>query len=1078
MNKIIIILLVALSITMRVQAQYDGSQPSVAPIPPNEAALFKPLAQPVGSFTGTVPTSIPLMTAGKGNLQIPITLNYAGMALKVEEIASSVGLGWSLSAGGSITRAMRGAPDDFPNIGYLYASDKPSNFNNDLGTDSSVFMAEEVLTNQLDLQPDLYYFSCNGLSGKFFFDEHRKVHIQSPTGVSIVPIFLSIPGEGNPIMGWILTDTKGNKYYFGLNKAQTIRIVDAVDLDFSSENGYTTLPPDCYYYITWYLMEMDDMNQENIVRFTYDSSAASFETRAGGYAPLGATVTYACKPSDYYSDDVLSIEATYERYVKTIVTPIDSTVLYNDTGRIDYLGGLRVDSIKQYDLSHNIEHSYHFNYGYFNNGSGTGSYRLYLRSLSDCGNGGTDSLGYTFSYYTGYNLPNYMSAAQDYWGYYNGMDNNTTLIPNGTYNLIGTPVTEFALGDRRAYFPAAMANMLTKITYPSGGYRQFTYENNTALYESVSQVNPDPAYFQTKTLSATTWTTFPTTAPQYQAYFDVNSTNGSVAWNYNIVWAGVYGSYTVTILDSITQRTLFTFTSTSNKTVSLVNGHYLVEFTFNTASSTCTSFTATWNQLQLPSSFIDVYGRAYYTANMNVGGVRVQQINDYDPVTGQTLNTQFKYKLYNYDVDTALTSGLLISIPIIASQGTCTAAIDSCFFYRLWSSSNYPLNSSGSSYVVYPQVRTIQTGNGYTDQYFSFQFDDLSMTPFLTYPYVAPDLSYTRGKLISQRRYDTLGNLLEEDSTNYYGINDPNWGAQLIDSSLAFKIADWVDANGYINAGCWTPYYLTSEFTGPTHSYTISKATNGSLTIRTDYTYYLNPNQPFLKQTNEYFNNGVNLYTNYRYSFSPSTDFIFGLTPTDIALYDTLFNRNYLGTVEVSSQKVSSTQTHLIKGFHNSYAAFNGNRYHLSMQKTYASSSDSLIMNYVQYDSSGNFTEQYLNGGAHTVFLWGYNHNLPIAKITGSTYATCLGYVFYPNIQTPSSDSVLRAEVNKIRTALSGSQAQVTTYTYAPLLGMTSITDPTNTTTYFQYDDHGRLMTTLDLNSNLIRMYLYHLTNP
>ncbi len=52
--------------------------------------------------------------------------------------------------------------------------------------------------------------------------------------------------------------------------------------------------------------------------------------------------------------------------------------------------------------------------------------------------------------------------------------------------------------------------------------------------------------------------------------------------------------------------------------------------------------------------------------------------------------------------------------------------------------------------------------------------------------------------------------------------------------------------------------------------------------------------------------------------------------------------------------------------------------------------------------------------------------------------------------------------------------SQMTTYTYSPLFGMTSRTDPNNVTTFYEYDSFGRLQTTRDTDRNMVQEYEYH----
>jgi len=59
-------------------------------------------------------------------------------------------------------------------------------------------------------------------------------------------------------------------------------------------------------------------------------------------------------------------------------------------------------------------------------------------------------------------------------------------------------------------------------------------------------------------------------------------------------------------------------------------------------------------------------------------------------------------------------------------------------------------------------------------------------------------------------------------------------------------------------------------------------------------------------------------------------------------------------------------------------------------------------------------------------------------------------------------------------------KAQMTTYTYTPLVGMTSSCDASNKVTYYEYDGFGRLKLIRDINGNILKTfkYQYQSTTP
>ena len=70
------------------------------------------------------------------------------------------------------------------------------------------------------------------------------------------------------------------------------------------------------------------------------------------------------------------------------------------------------------------------------------------------------------------------------------------------------------------------------------------------------------------------------------------------------------------------------------------------------------------------------------------------------------------------------------------------------------------------------------------------------------------------------------------------------------------------------------------------------------------------------------------------------------------------------------------------------------------------------------------------------------------------------------------------SSINQLRNVLTS--AQVTTYTYNPLVGMISSTDPKGFTSYYGYDTNGRLNEVYFLNNgvkNILRTYNYHYKN-
>ncbi len=110
----LLFLLVLSGLFSRSFSQFQENIPKAKPIPPNAASMFKVLERPVGTYTGTSPVNFSLCSITSGDLSADISLNYNSTGgIKVEELSSCVGLGFSLADGaGRITQMVRGKPDD------------------------------------------------------------------------------------------------------------------------------------------------------------------------------------------------------------------------------------------------------------------------------------------------------------------------------------------------------------------------------------------------------------------------------------------------------------------------------------------------------------------------------------------------------------------------------------------------------------------------------------------------------------------------------------------------------------------------------------------------------------------------------------------------------------------------------------------------------------------------------------------------------------------------------------------------------------------------------------------------------
>lgn len=81
----------------------DGNHRDYSPKSPEAAAFDRISTIPVSNYTGSLAFSIPIYTLVSGDISLPISLDYQGNAIRVDQEATWVGLNWLLNAGGAIT---------------------------------------------------------------------------------------------------------------------------------------------------------------------------------------------------------------------------------------------------------------------------------------------------------------------------------------------------------------------------------------------------------------------------------------------------------------------------------------------------------------------------------------------------------------------------------------------------------------------------------------------------------------------------------------------------------------------------------------------------------------------------------------------------------------------------------------------------------------------------------------------------------------------------------------------------------------------------------------------------------------
>ena len=157
--------------------------------------------------------------------------------------------------------------------------------------------------------------------------------------------------------------------------------------------------------------------------------------------------------------------------------------------------------------------------------------------------------------------------------------------------------------------------------------------------------------------------------------------------------------------------------------------------------------------------------------------------------------------------------------------------------------------------------------------------------------------------------------------------------------------------------------------------------------------------------------------------------------------------KTYLNGIRISSQNIK-------------YGNFPVGQYNIPrISEIYTETLKSNIKNshkIISYSNKGHIRET-LTNGLSKVTIWGYNDNFPIAEIIGATYSEVSPYI--TNIVNKSNLDIDPTTENDLITYLDAFRAEpqlknflITTYTYNPLIGITSVTPPSGMREIYIYD--------------------------
>lgn len=379
-----------------------------------------------GNYSGRANINIPLYVINTGSIKLPIDLNYYTGGIKSDDDGSWVGINWALNAGGVVGRVKKDK-DDFSPLGYYKVS-------------QGIRECRKIF----DQEPDIFFFNFNGYSGKFMILHHPTL------GYTIKQVKKSNLRITFDNLGWIITTPDGTKYLF--NKVENT----TEQFTTSSGNENETVN----FSSAWYLSSITALNNDRI-DFSYITT--SIRTRKtltiGGINQL----TSVNPPEGVYC---LPAGANLGIAVPTATSIVDIDEVLIDrisflNGNIKFFTDARIDmrtisgygsklnSIKIFRGESNslldIISTFNFEYDYYTNGNLNSPdfyKRLRLVKVKEAG-AGLEKKPYIFSYWRDF------------------IYSDKTADP---YNI--------------GFYNESSMCMLKQIKFPTGGYSNFKFSPN------------------------------------------------------------------------------------------------------------------------------------------------------------------------------------------------------------------------------------------------------------------------------------------------------------------------------------------------------------------------------------------------------------------------------------------------------------------------------------------------------------------------------------------------------------------------------------------------------------------------
>jgi len=1041
------LLAIAMSILPQDVAAQDGVEGyrSLIPQAPDAQAMARAIDIPVNAYTGIPQISIPLYEIKVGELSIPITLSYHAGGILANQEATEVGLGWSLSAGGAITRTIK-CMDDFDAVmGYFsYQQDWDGQFESLYN-----YFDFSHRTFIRDMEPDIFYYSTPSESGKFFFDHNRNAHMVDKRS--------NIRTTANVATNrFELVDARGIRYLYediemtypytnrGMQKVNTTDGgYDAVfngmsHIDYQDSDEFVS---------AWKLTKVITPKGDTIT-FVYEQekyqlpvqeSAAKYSCPAG--ANSGTTLDIGSVPNGLaYSsrknliDGKRLVEIRWRGGVLQLEAEDREDILpYAADAKPKAIKAIRIE-----DGQGNLVKRWLFDYGYFNPNPNSQYPHLFKRlKLEAVKDALADSIGYGFTYDESGQLPAKNTRNTDYWGYFNGSTQGKDYVcPVVMDGLLYTG------GDKEVSFQHMRLGTLLSMTNMTGGTTSFTFECN--------KVVTDVGYFEYKDMQTSVMASR-SESQWYSEFGPISTDTITVDYRQRVTVSATASNY-----DDIDIETEYTFQDHIGSPFQLLS---LDESGFSSCILNY-DMPQSWDETQefnndttlllnpgkyvirvesIVEGFVAEMAVGYKKCEIHqageerlIGGLRIAHIEgersiDYDYYEGILFKepTQFGYETYFYT-----DSYLLHSVVLFVQHTESVTSLSSIASGQIMGYSEvYEKYEDGSCnrYVYHNEKEEYLVDN---------------------YPIAGTQTDWLNGFLVEKEAYDSNNDISEATIFEFEGCLCDTIKGYVYDGGNVFPYQDEVL--------CVLPNRTTTE----TH---LSNGVRISIE-RQEYDMRYNCSSETITTGND------SLVTRYFYPYD-----------LEDSVSQQMVGANIIGSPVAQLKSKNGT---IFDGAWTRYGLFDGRilplqelRLNTDQTSTNLTSCRfDTIMEYKNYDKYGNPRWMRYKGTPITC-LWGYHGMHPVIEVVGGDFN---------NVQSVLSSSTVSSllDANNITTTqlrgwhntLQGAfhDFSVSACRYIPLIGASEIIGTEGISTTYEYDAAGRLTSKRLHGTDLLQRYAYH----